>query len=64
MTEQKIEVLRQILGTMVQEPIYESNVDGIIGEKQFLGRYIQKPIVEGTDRELVKNKLLELVKQL
>lgn len=63
MTEQ-IEVLRQVLGTMVQEPIYDNNVGGIIGEKQFSGRYVQKPIVEGTDRDLVKSKLLELVKQL
>ena len=60
----KIEVLRQVLGTMVQEPIYDNNVGGIIGEKQFSGRYVQKPIIEGAERDLVKNKLFELVKEL
>lgn len=61
MTEQ-IEVLRQVLGTMVQEPVFEAD-QTMIGEKHFK-MYIQKPIVEGTDRDLVKSKLLELVKQL
>lgn len=57
-----IEVLKTVLGTMVQEPIYESNQQ-IIGEKQFK-MYIQKPIIEGEDRTKIKNKLMELVHQL
>lgn len=62
-TTGKIEVLRQVLGTMVQEPIYQNNSNGIIGEKEFK-MYIQKPIVEGNDREVIKDKLLKLVNQL
>lgn len=58
---QAIDALKTVLGTMVQEPIYDNNVGGIIGEKQFSGRYVQKPIVEGTDRDKVKKKLLDII---
>lgn len=57
-----IEVLKTVLGTMVQEPIFESD-QTIIGEKQFK-MYLQKPIIEGEDRTKVRNKLMDLVQQL
>lgn len=57
-----IKSLKEVLGTMVQEPTYESNPQ-IIGEKQFK-MYIQKPIIEGENREKVIKKLVELIDSL
>lgn len=57
-----IEVLKTVLGTMVQEPVYESDPNNI-GGKQFK-MYLQKPIIEGEDRLVIKNKLMDLVHQL
>lgn len=57
-----IKVLKETLGTMVQEPTFESDPNSI-GSKQFK-MYIQKPIVEGEDRNKVVKKLVELIDSL
>lgn len=57
-----IEVLIKALGTMVMEPQYE-NDPSQIGVKRFLTN-IQKPIMEGQDRVVLSNKLMELVDKL
>lgn len=55
-----IKALISALGTMVQEPVFESDPQNIGGQKQFK-MYIQKPILEGKHRETVVNKLVELI---
>ena len=54
-----IKALISALGTMVQEPEFESDPT-IIGKKNFK-MYIQRPILEGEDRIKVVNKLVELI---
>lgn len=57
-----IKVLISALGTMVQEPEFETDPNNI-GKKQFK-MYIQKPILNGEDRQKVSNKLIEVIDSL
>ena len=58
---QDIEVVIKALGTMVVEPVYETNPDNFI--KQPVGS-IQRPILQDKDRETVEKKLIELISTL
>ena len=55
---ERIEKLIKALGTMVIHPIENTNPDTF--QKEYLGS-VQKPILEGEDREKVLNKLVELI---
>lgn len=57
-----VEVLIKALGTMVLMPQYESD-PMVIGSKTYTGN-LQLPILLGDNREIVENKLLELIKNL
>lgn len=57
-----IKILREVLSAMIQYPIYESD-QTIIGKKNFV-RYEQVPILVDSKRELVEDKLLELISEL
>lgn len=57
-----IKSLKEVLGTMVQEPTYDTDPSAI-GQKTFK-MYIQKPIIEGENREKVIKKLVELIDSL
>lgn len=54
-----VKALISALGTMVQEPEFESDPT-MIGKKNFK-MYIQRPILEGENRTKVVNKLVELI---
>lgn len=54
-----IKSLISALGTMVQEPEFETDPNNI-GRKQFK-MYIQRPILNGEDRNKVLNKLVSLI---
>jgi len=58
----KIEMLIKALGTMVLEPQFETDPTQI-GKKVFINN-IQKPILEGKDREKVLNKLVTIIDKL
>lgn len=59
---QEIEILIKALGTMVIFPVEESNPNEI-GKKTVVGT-VQRPILEGSQRDKVTAKLLELVDSL
>lgn len=56
-----IDVLRTLLGTMVMFPVEITNPDTF--QKEVKGS-VQRPIIEGEDRNIVKNKLIELIKSI
>lgn len=57
-----VEVLTRALGVMIMEPQYE-NDPANIGKKLYAGN-IQKPILEGDNRQVVIDKLIETIKVL
>lgn len=57
-----IEKLIKALGTMVITPTYEADPNNI-GKKNYIGP-IQAPILEGANRKIVEDKLIELIKEL
>lgn len=58
----KVEVLVKTLGTMVLMSEYStSNLE--IGKKEYVGN-IQMPILTGSNRDIVINKLIELINKL
>lgn len=56
-----IDVLKTVLGTMVLIPIMKTNPDTFT--KEAVGA-VQRPIVEGDNRKVVEDKMLELIKSL
>lgn len=56
-----IDALRTVLGTMVIIPTEETDPNTF--KKVSLGS-VQRPIIEGEDRNIVKNKLIELIKSI
>lgn len=59
----KIKVVIRALGTMIIVPDYDKDhLD--IGAKQVYKGGIQQPILNGKDREVAVNKLVELINQL
>lgn len=62
-TYEAIDVLRTLLGTMVMLPKYKVDPNNIAGEPTIVSNN-QHPIVEGKDREIVKNKMIELINML
>lgn len=55
---ERIEKIIKALGTMVIHPIENTNPDTF--KKEYIGS-VQKPILEGENREKVLNKLVELI---
>lgn len=55
---ERIEQVIKALGTMVIHPIEETNPDTF--KKEYKGN-VQKPILEGENREIVIKKLVELI---
>lgn len=62
LTIQAIDTLKNLLGTMVIEPQYESDPNNI-GKRVNVGS-VQKPILEGKNREIALAKVIELVESL
>ncbi len=58
---ERIEVVIKALGTMIVEPMFETN--DITFKKEQIGA-TQHPILEGDKREQVLNVLVELINQL
>ena len=59
----KIKVVIRALGTMIIVPDYDKG-DILAGDKPVYKGGIQQPILNGKDRELAVNKLVELINQL
>lgn len=57
-----IDTLKSVLGTMVLMPKYRTDTNQI-GNKIFEGNE-QVPILMGKNRELVENKLIDLISRL
>lgn len=58
-----IDSLKSVLGTMVLVPTEIKDPSNIGGQVTY-GAPVQRPIIEGKNREVVLNKLLELINQL
>lgn len=61
-TAASVEQVIKALGTMVLVPQEQSDPNNI-GQKIY-GSPIQRPILEGEKREIVLNRLVDLIKQL
>lgn len=57
-----IETLRMLLGTMVVFPIEKFDLENV-GQKRIEGS-VQRPVVEGEEREKVKKKMLEIIESI
>lgn len=60
-TIKAIDALRTVLGTMVIVPTEETDPGSF---KKVVTGSVQRPIIEGTSRDIVKNQLLNLVDKL
>lgn len=58
---ERIEVVIKALGTMIVEPLYDTNE--VTFKKEQIGA-VQHPILEGEDRAQVNKVLVELINQL